>query len=345
LSALEHRIGLTDVNDEKEIIATGVNVCVGYGDGYVRPRRAGAGTHIKGTVMTISISKNTRIQPLPVPNKALRETSAQAGGQVSSLTSPQASSVSISGKALLMARMFEGHILEPAVVKYAPGLDGMFPPYFLTHGDRRLLSSIYEFANGQGADLGYVDDLASGIAHYRRTDNGQEMLPQRPMTRFDMEGHEVMYTFNEKSAETAQRILSGEGIKSTRIDQGFLRFNLDPAYSPMSTLNFDFLEQIVNKFSAVGSTVADFGARFTHFQQGQKNYIKNVSKEVYDIPGLRRGRDGAEPDHDLRAKKAGSAAGANAPQDLATTLRQIIQKYLQKSGLPTLFETLMRFRR
>jgi hypothetical protein len=294
--------------------------------------------------MRISTSEQNPAVPLPVSNKERLSTSRPTPEATSSGAAP-ASPVSISGKAFVMARLFEGHVLEPAVVHYAPGLDSMFPTYFLTQGDRELLGSVYEFAQGEGIDLAYVDDLAGGIAHYRRADNGKEVLPQRPLMRFDMEGHEVTYTFNEKAAATANRIMAGEGIKSTGFDKGFLRFALDVAYSPMSTLNFDFLEQVVNRFSDVGATVTDLGNRFSHFQRGEKNYIKHVSKEVYDICTSRRIANGSKTDIGKASQKPDPLGYVNIPQDLSTTLRQVIQKYLQKSGIPTLFDMIARLRR
>lgn len=244
----------------------------------------------------------------------------------------------------MMSRLFNGHTFEPATVKYDPAMTAMFPTLFLLPEDRNLLSAVYEFASEEEADLGYVDDLAWSIAHYRRTDNGREIIPQRPLNRFDTEGHEVSYSFNEESANTAHRILNGSAFSTTAIDRGFLRFALDVDYSPFSSLNFHFLEQIVNKFSENGNVVADFGRQFHHFSFDQKNWIRNISVEVYDLSGSVPFLKGTKPD----SSDAPAADGACADTDSHTperSIREIIAAYLKETAVPTLFETLGRMKR
>jgi hypothetical protein len=296
--------------------------------------------------MSISISEKISVQHTPLLNNIQSDVkqAVDVPPQVEQPTSE--SPVTISGSGLMMSRLFNGHATEPETVKYAPELAGLFPTLFLMPEDRNLLAAVYTFANQEGADLAYVDDLAWSIAHYRRTDNGREILPQRPLVRFDIEGHEVSYSFNEESAQTARRILDGGAISTTALDRGFLRFALDVDYSPMSSLNFCFLEQIVNKFSEKGEMVADFGRRFNHFSLDQKNWIKNVSEEVYDLSTSMPFLKGTQPDGGAALATAGSAPEAAAMvEGPSPALREIIAAYLKDTDMPTLFETLRRMKR
>jgi hypothetical protein len=292
--------------------------------------------------MNISPMEKASVQPVAPASEADHPKTIAAPNPVNHEDPVSRESVSISGRALLMARCFEGHMLEPSVLNYAPELSGAFPTLFLTHQDRNILSDVYAFANEQGADLAYVDELAWELAHYRRTDNGREILPQRPMMSFDRDGHEVTYIFNDKSAATASRILTGDSIQSTSIDKGFLRFTLDINYKRMSTQNLDFLEQIVAKFSGESSVEADFGRRFSNFQKGQKNYIKIVSEQVYNLSNRQPLGEKATDGEESNKVKQSRGSGTSAPHELSSIFRQIVGKYLRESGLPTLFDTLRR---
>jgi hypothetical protein len=140
--------------------------------------------------------------------------------------------------------------------------------------------------------------------------------------------------------------LNGSAVSTTAVDHGFLRFALDVDYNPMSSLSFCFLEQIVSKFSEKGEVVADFARRFDHFSLNHKNWIKNVSEQTYDLSTVVPFLKGTTPDS--RAALATRESEAEtAPVDKAPgrALREIIAAYLKETGVPTLFETLMRIKR
>lgn len=295
--------------------------------------------------MSISIPEKINVQSassLAITQPEIKEAlSASPQGAQQIPESP----VTISGRGLMMSRLFKGHAVEPATVAYDPNLSTLFPTLFLLPEDRNLLSAVYEFANVEGADLAYVDDLAWSIAHYRRTDNGREIIPQRPLNRFDTEGHEVSYSFNEESANTAHRILNGSAFSTTAIDRGFLRFALDVDYSPFSSLNFHFLEQIVNKFSENGNVVADFGRQFHDFSFDQKNWIQNVSEEVYDLSGSVPFLKGTKPDSSDAPAADKACADTDSHTQPERSIREIITAYLKETAVPTLFERLRRMKR
>jgi YD repeat-containing protein len=296
--------------------------------------------------MNISIPEKINVHPAYLPRVAQPEIKVAAGASLSDVQLKSESPVFLSGRGLMMSRLFKGHAVEPATVAYDPNLSTLFPTLFLLPEDRDLLSAVYEFANVEGADLAYVDDLAWSIAYYRKSDNGREIIPQRPLKRFDTEGHEVSYSFNEESARTAHRILNGSAVSTTVVDRGFLRFALDVDYSPMSSLNFRFLEQIVSKFSDKGEVVSDFGRQFDHFALDHKNWIKNVSEQTYDlstgVPFLK----GTPPDSGAAlATRESAAETAPINREPSRSLREIIAAYLKETDVPTLFETLMRMKR
>ncbi|WP_152035014.1 hypothetical protein [Pseudomonas ovata] len=157
------------------------------------------------------------------------------------------------GHDLLVSRLYDAH--EGPVRDKADGylLENISHPDvdFLTLLDRRLISHVYAYAQVQGADLRYVDDLARDIAVYRRHDNGSVLRNMNDGHRYDGEGRQLSVTFTAAHATTAQRVLGGTAINSTLLDKGFVRFALDPGFRPYSySGDPGFLEAMVMKFSA-----------------------------------------------------------------------------------------------
>ncbi len=154
---------------------------------------------------------------------------------------------------LMVDRLFGGK--EPPVGNKAEGMSGSNigrrPHEFLSSSDRVLLSEIYAYAQAEGADLKYVDDLAYQLGDYRQHNDGQLSLSFNNGHSYDAEGRQLTVSFNEKDTATASRILNGSARYTTEIDHGFLRHLLDPGFgAPTNFSNLEFLEQVVNKFSA-----------------------------------------------------------------------------------------------
>lgn len=95
---------------------------------------------------------------------------------------------------------------------------------------------------------------------------------------FDSEGHALTVSFGDKDAATADSILNGDGIKNTTIDTGFLKYELNPDYSDGHFANFQFLEQMVNHFSNVGST-QPLSPQFSTLTYKNESVV-HVAKEV-----------------------------------------------------------------
>ncbi|PMR73985.1 hypothetical protein C1H69_15035 [Billgrantia endophytica] len=156
---------------------------------------------------------------------------------------------------------------------------GMLPQHFLTESDRSLISEVYELAYEKGVDLRYVDQLARDLGRYRKHDNGT-MLISFNEGSYDLQGRKQTISFTEKDAATAERILSGGALSSTDIDQGFIRWRLDPGIGFGLSSNLDFLEQMVIQFSSRADEVAELGAKFSTHVWIENNYILHTADEV-----------------------------------------------------------------
>ena len=106
---------------------------------------------------------------MPRKNEDLINSSHKSASVTSTAESNQSTSVSLSGRAIMLSRLFgtQNSNTEPPVVSGVNGMDlkhiGMSPQNFLTTSDRALLSDMYEYAQQQGADLQNVDQLAYAL--------------------------------------------------------------------------------------------------------------------------------------------------------------------------------------
>lgn len=202
--------------------------------------------------------------------------------------------VSISGQALMKQRVFDGAEPRHRPLSVANTSASLFmnDNDFLTRQDCQVLSDVYAFAQENNADLKFVDNLASSLANYRSHNNGQRMGRHNDGTALDSEGHMVFYSFLDKDVVTTQRILASEALKTTQLDQGFIRYTTNPDYSAISYNQFEFLEQVINKFSAKGDGVPPLDARFSQYGYPEKRFNTRLSKEVYEFGPKGRVRKG-----------------------------------------------------
>ncbi|MEE4571751.1 hypothetical protein V2K58_14770 [Pseudomonas alliivorans] len=193
------------------------------------------------------------------------------------------STVSISGEALLRQRLF--HITDPnrAVPILGKADCGALHSRveFLTRDDRQLLGDVYEWAQEQGADLKYVDDLGLRLASYREADNGRMMVRENTGRSYDGEGHKLYLSFTDKDAASAKRILEGDALKTTRLDHGFVRFITDKDYGAINHNDFDFMEQVINRFSSEKDESQPLTPRFAKYEYLKNNFVRTLSKEKY----------------------------------------------------------------
>ncbi|GGW42337.1 hypothetical protein [Vreelandella hamiltonii] len=194
----------------------------------------------------------------------------------------ESSTVTLSGRAIMASRLFSSESGEPPVlpnIRTNGEYMGMLPQHFLTESDRSLISEMYELAYEEGVDLRYVDQLAKDLGRYRKYDDGS-MRGSFNESSYDLQGRKQTVSFTEKDATTAERILSGSALSSTRLDQGFIRWRLDPGQGFNLSSNHDFLEQMVTQFSSGGNEVAELGSKFSSYVRLENNYILHTADEV-----------------------------------------------------------------
>ncbi len=210
-----------------------------------------------------------------------------------SVKSPDNSSdVSISGEAFLRQRLF--HVTDPnrdLPVLGKAECGRSYPDIsFLTLNDRALLGDAYAWASSEGADLAYVDELGFKLAHYREKDNGRISGRDNQGMRYDGEGHKVYFSFTEKDTATAKRIVESEALRTTRLDQGFIRYITDKDYSSMYHNDFEFMEQVINRFSSKSDEPQALMPRFAKREYLKNNFVVTRSKEKYAV-GHNSGRE------------------------------------------------------
>ncbi|MGV8920028.1 MAG: hypothetical protein ACOH2R_19845 [Pseudomonas sp.] len=238
-------------------------------------------------------------------------------------------SVSISGRTLLMTRVFYSKNLdyEPEVVRdFNFGTQTGPCAFFLNNGDRQILADMYEFAQKEGTDLKYVDSFAFSLGYYRQADNERFKRPQSAVGIYDMEGRKVFYDFTDKDAATAKRILNSDALKTTRLDQTFIRQKTNAEYGGMNHPDFEFLEAMINKFSAEGGKVESLNGRFSQFKVNEDNFIERVSKDKKFNLGKKSNLTSG------RRKSGIVSSQSAAPETLKQALRRIVNDFLRYSA-------------
>ncbi|MCX7207931.1 MAG: hypothetical protein NT086_18515 [Proteobacteria bacterium] len=189
-------------------------------------------------------------------------------------------SVTISGRSLLLSRVFHKSDLDAdiPVLKQATIYNGSQLYSFLTEEDRKLLADTYDYSSKNGIDLRYVDDLAAELAIYRRTPNHKDNVI------YDLTGHKLTFNFGGDDEKVAARIRSGDAIKQTSFERGFIDHCINES-TPVHTVNFSFLEKMMSVFStdchSYGSQVdQNIDSSFTKHESERNNFIVTVSKEV-----------------------------------------------------------------
>ncbi|GAA0565078.1 hypothetical protein ACFQH5_01815 [Halomonas salifodinae] len=234
-------------------------------------------------------------------------------------------SVTISGRALMLSRLFltEDATSEPPVLPGSQGMGqygAMLPHHFLTRDDRSLLAEMYEFADEQGADLKHVDRLAWDLGLYRQRNDGKAIANFNDGRSYDLEGRVRTVSFTDKDTATAERILQSDALNSTQLDQGFLSYILDPGYGFTHGSDFEFLEQMVTRFSSRGSEAATLDPKFSTYVRIENNYILHTADEITLQP--------FEPDITnvngvWSVTEKGAAAGITLDQVIGNTQRSL----------------------
>lgn len=200
-----------------------------------------------------------------------------ASPEVSSSTSG-----SVNGREILISRYFGGS--EPPVALPPATLYNAFmrPGSFLNRDDRALIADMYAYAQAEGADLAFVDRLASTLGNYRNYSDGRQMLSCN-ISSYDADRYWVTFDFAPEESASASRILNGSAIGSTRLDQGFVRYILDPGFGALQHAGgISFLERMVNKFSSEGADQPPLGNEFANldWSKVEDQIVRTVHKDV-----------------------------------------------------------------
>ncbi len=233
--------------------------------------------------MEISSASTAYVQAQNMPSAAQQSVQSQPS-QTNDVQDKPLSTlepVAFSGKGLMLSRLFGDSYADPPVLTQLTNTSMAMPSvYFLTNVDRDMLSELYAQAQQQGTDLQYVDDLAHDLGDYRMFGSVEANVNNGGM--YDMSGHAQTFHFTDTDAASATDILTGAGIADTALDAGFLRYELDPGFSFGHRANFDFLQEVVNKF---GQGAVDAGQSLddkfsVYASQGNNNFIVETSSEV-----------------------------------------------------------------
>lgn len=191
-------------------------------------------------------------------------------------TSSASGLVTLSGRGLMMSRLFgDSNANPPVQTQLTKDTMAMKGVNFLTESDRNMLSDLYAKAQQDGVDLRYVDDIARDMGDYRMFSGVMANLNNGNF--YDDTGHRLTYKFTEEDTSVANRILNGNGTASSPLDSGFLKYELDPGFSPTHRAHFDFLEEAVNK-SGSGEP---FDSRFSSYQQVRNDrFVVETDSEV-----------------------------------------------------------------
>jgi hypothetical protein len=166
---------------------------------------------------------------------------------------PPSSTVTISGRAMLLSRLFntDDPSAAPKVETSTTIANTSGSVYnFLTDDDKNTLSKLYEIANSEGTNLVEVDNVAFDLAHYRRAGPGGPIDTTGVL--YDTKGQPIISEFNPNDEAVAQRVVTSKAMGDTLFDKGFLMSVFTPGKTPVHASNFSFLERAVYAFSASG---------------------------------------------------------------------------------------------
>lgn len=279
-------------------------------------------------------------RPLPATVDA-QATRAETNATIAALPTAPASAVFFNGQTLMKQRLFnmdDPHREAPLETVVNTMTRGQSRYNFLTLPDRAFIGKVYEYAQEQGADLRYVNNLAFGLAGYRHDNNGRITGPHNGWPEQHKSGGET-YHFTEKDAATAKRIREGEAFKTTELDKGFILRVTDENYSSIYHPDFDFLERVINRFSDKGATEPLLGPAFTHYEPIRNNFIKRGAQDARFPDSA--GKPSGQPTEE--AGKTGKKKLSSSPADLRQVLREILYRSIAR--IPSLFELLFKSKR
>lgn len=195
------------------------------------------------TMVTISPTSNQPYDGIALGATKITsssDASAIAGSDVST-SKPESATVSLSGKSMMIYRMFNHDAAQYSETVTAKNDDSLTLTSHLTKADRDLLGNMYEYASDNNIDLNHVDAFATDLASYRAHDASTYD------GNYDAEGHKLTVTMKASESAIAQNIKGSGDMSQSSIDQGFLASEIG---RPIHMVNMDFLQRVVSVFSS-----------------------------------------------------------------------------------------------
>jgi hypothetical protein len=238
--------------------------------------------------------------------KAASSASVATSGNAATAPAQNSAVVSISGEAIMIARLFGGSTEAAQKVEYqltVSNLSGSFCN-FLTLSDRATLAKVYEYASANGIDLKEVDWLAVGLGTYRACGPSPAEGALGQLWE-SATGNPIVGNFSDETQAIANSVLTSKAMNDTALDHGFIEslFNPDKLGASYTmdrqgvSKGQEFLaavRQIVFAFSASGSDGASDPARVTEraAQLAARDAKIASLKNFYEInPDSRRPTD------------------------------------------------------
>ncbi|MDR2837424.1 MAG: hypothetical protein LBV49_02460 [Azonexus sp.] len=273
-----------------------------------------------------------------------------------STTVPDQSSsiVSISGEALVLARLFGNNPATAQKVEYQLTTSNFAGSFcnFLTLSDRQLLARVYEYATVNGIDLEKVDTLATKLGSYRACGPGPaegSLGTQYQLFTYDPPNDPngrlvpVVGEFSAENQAIANSVLTSKAMNDTELDHGFIESLFNPdRMGATFTMNrqgvsqgqgyLDFVRKIVFAFSTSG---ADGSSDPTRVAQREIQLAARAAK----IEWLMADPERASKETDYLARIANNAAPvdtASATGASTDARTQLLTSLLKNNGVTDL---------
>ncbi len=199
---------------------------------------------------------------VPVVEQKTVPKAAEAADSAAQAT-PAGDSVSLSGYALMLSRLYGGADPSSMIASF----DGGPVAAHLTGEDRALLARMYDYSVQNGIDLQHVDALATDLGSYRASPD-----TVRGADLYDLSGRKIHVAFSDTDQALAGRIAAA--ASTSELDQGYLQSRLIPGGR---FANFDFLERMVKTFS---STPQDDHGVIGAYDPAKNRAVVTVEDEI-----------------------------------------------------------------
>ncbi|MYM29313.1 hypothetical protein GTP58_13365 [Duganella sp. CY15W] len=259
-------------------------------------------------------------------------------------TATRSDSVTLSGQALMLSRLFGEDASTYTGRVEAKESNVTSLNRYLTTDDREMLANMYEYAQNNGIDLKHVDALAGDLGGYRKFGTATGSSGQ-----YDLEGHARTVSQSADNQQIIDRIKASAALSQTTIDQGFIQSEM---VTGGHAANYAFLERMVNVFSTqspqgAATAGASSAAPLAAYNADANKLVTTVSDDVQlvvpeadyvSVNGVGHWRT---PELAAANQKPPSANGQPDIQDLLSLLDRQTKQNNGVSQLPDKVKTIV----